>query len=203
MHDGRRTCSLPWCLNPQARRARTATDTKVQLDSRMPGVWCRGAFQNLQQIKLWNFTEAKSYKCRWAVKLTARQHELSLPLLPNGLPPLSSFIPVSFEPNTGHWQKANPATFCGISGLNWGNHGGAWWVLKLTLGGDWDSMAGKGSWQVVVLVLLARKLIAVQRYGHRSCQMVQLVCFQSLLMWSNWAGSHKSKFCVPFQREGT
>lgn len=104
---------------------------------------------------------------------------------------------------TQHWQKANPATFCGISGLNWGNHGGAWWVLKLTLGGDWDSMAGRGSRQVVVLILLARKLIAVQRYGHRSCQMVPLVCFQSLLMWSNWAGSHKSKFCVPFQREGT
>lgn len=59
----------------------------------------------------------------------------------------------SCGPTTGHCQKANPDTFCGISGMNW-DHGGAWWVLKLTRGGDWDSMAGRGSRQVVVPVFV-------------------------------------------------
>lgn len=83
----------------------------------------------------------------WAVPtFTSRWPATTIPL---------SFTPVSLGPTAGQCQKANPATFCGISGLNWGDHGGAWWVLKLTRGGDWDSMAGRGSRQVVVPVFVS------------------------------------------------
>lgn len=56
--------------------------------------------------------------------------------------------------------------------------------------------------KLLSLFLLAQKLIAVQRYGHSSCQVVPIVYFQSLLTWPNWAGSHKSKFCVFFKGQG-